>query len=89
MAIFTFAPSVTAPFQFQPTLDGQPYTCIVLWNVFGQRYYVSCYTLAGALVFSLPMVGSPLDYDINLAKGYFTDSSLVWRIQSNAFEVSP
>lgn len=88
MTTYDFQPSVNAPFQFQPTLDGQTYTVIVTWNLFGQRYFVSCYSLAGALVFSVPMVGSPLDFDISLSAGYFT-STLIWRVQNNQFEVSP
>lgn len=88
MSIFDFRPTATAPFEFQPTLDGQVYTCIATWNVFGQRYYLTCYTLAGDVVFNLPMIGSPLDYDISLTAGYFT-SKLVWRSANNQFEVTP
>ena len=88
MTIFAFQPSQTSPYQFQPTFDGQEYTCIVTWNVFGQRYYVSCYNLAGDRIFTVPMVGSPLDYDISLTAGYFT-SKLIWRIAAGQFEVTP
>jgi hypothetical protein len=56
---FDFRPSNLAPFQFQPTLDGTTYTCIVSWNLFGQRFYLDCYTLAGDLVFSQALISSP------------------------------
>jgi len=84
--VVPFAPTLAQPFQFQPTLDNQVYTCVVLWNVAGQRYYLNCYTLAGTLVFSRAMVGSPPDYDISLAAGYFS-TVLVYRQASNQFEV--
>lgn len=58
MAVFDFAPSTLAPFQFQPTLDGQIYTAIVTWNLFAQRWYLNIYTLGGALVASTALIGS-------------------------------
>jgi hypothetical protein len=62
-----FTPSPAAPFQFQATLDGEQYTIIVTWNLFGQRFYANCYTLSGALVFSLPLVGSSVGRTIQTA----------------------
>lgn len=56
---FDFVPSNSAPFQFQPELDGATYTCVVTWNLFGRRYYLSCYDLAGVRIFTTAMVGSP------------------------------
>jgi hypothetical protein len=50
---------------------------------------VNVYTLQGVLVCERPLTGSPPDYDINLIAGYFTTSSLVYRVSSNNFEVSP
>lgn len=63
-AYFDFQPASTGPFQFQPTLDGSIYTAIVVWNLFGQRYYVNLYSLGGALVFSVPLIGSPVGLNI-------------------------
>lgn len=83
-----FVPSTNATFQFQPTLDGTTYTAIVTWNLFAQRFYFNLYTLQGALVVSLPLIGSPLNYDINLVAGYFA-SKVVYRAPSRQFEVSP
>lgn len=58
MAVFDFAPSTLAPFQFAPTLDGQIYTAIVTWNLFAQRWYLNLYTLGGALIVSTALIGS-------------------------------
>ena len=57
-------PPSVGPFTFQPTFDGTQYTITVTWSLFGQRYYVNCYTLTGSLVFSLPLIGS--DNGINI-----------------------
>ncbi len=86
--ITPFTPSSTAPFQFQPTLDGSLYTAIVTWCLFGRRYYLNLFTLQGTRVFTMPLIGSPLDYDISLTAGYFT-SKLIFRAPSQQFEVSP
>lgn len=88
MTIIDFTPSSTQPFQFQPTLDGQVYNAIVTWGLFGRRFYLNIYTLGNVLVEALPLIGSPLDYDISLTAGYF-DSTLVYRQANNQFEVNP
>jgi hypothetical protein len=62
-----FAPSPTQAFSFRPTLDGTVYNVTVPWSFFGQRYYVTCYTLGGNLVFSVPLIGSPASVDIEAA----------------------
>jgi hypothetical protein len=60
MTTFTdFVPSRVAAFQFQPTLDGEPYTVVVTWNLFGQRFYVNVTALDGTLVCARPLIGSP------------------------------
>lgn len=86
--ITTFAPSPTTNFQFSPTLDGTVYTAVVNWNLFGQRYYLNLYTVQGELIFCLPLVGSPIGYDISITAGYFK-SALIYRAANNQFEVSP
>ena len=84
-----FVQSNLTPFQFQPTLDGTTYVCTVTWNIFGQRFYLLCQTVAGDVIFNQALVGSPLGYDINLAGGYFTTSTLVFRQSTQQFEISP
>lgn len=86
--IIPFAPSRLAAFQFSPTLDGETYTAIVTWNLFGQRYYINIYALDGTLIVCFPLIGSPLGYDISLVAGYFA-STLVYRKPTGVFEVSP
>jgi len=58
MASYKFTPSNTTAYSFQPTLDGVVHNAIVVWSLFGQRYYVNCYTNTGSLVFSVPLIGS-------------------------------
>lgn len=87
MATITpFTPSAYSNFQFQPTLDGQTYTAVVNWNLYAQRYYFNLYTLSNERVFTLPLVGSPLDYDISLTAGYFS-TKVIYRAPMQQFEV--
>jgi len=85
-----FSQPQTSPFQFTATLDGNPYTVSVPWNLWGQRYYVYVQSLDGALICAVPRIPSPLgDTTINIVEGYFTTSTLVWREDNNQFEISP
>lgn len=83
-----FRPSTGSPFNFQATLDGQIYTVIITWSLFGRRYYINIYTLAGKLVFARSMVGSPADFNISLLPISFS-STLVYRAAAAQFEISP
>lgn len=53
-----FLPTATAAFQFQPTLDGAPYTLIVTWGLAGQRWYVNLYDQNGVRIVTLPLIAS-------------------------------
>ena len=86
--IVIFSPSTTQAFSFGLTLDGQLYNAMVTWNVHGERYYLNIYDNYTQLILSRPLIGSPLNYDINLIKGYFT-STLVFRQPTQQFEISP
>jgi hypothetical protein len=55
---YSFVPSAVKAPSFMPTLDGSQYTCIITWNVSGQRYYLNCYTINNQLIFSVPIVNS-------------------------------
>lgn len=88
MAQFGFAPTATQTFQFQPTLDGNVYNCIVTWNLWGQRWYFNLYQLNGTLVLCAPVVASPPGFDINLVKNYF-DSVMIFRDSPQTFIVTP
>jgi len=83
---YAFQPSSQAPFQFQPTLDGEVYNCTVTWNLFrgGQGstspYYLNIYALDGTLVVSRALVASPVGITLqNLfwanGRAYVTTSS--------------
>lgn len=160
--VVDFAPSASAPFQFNPTLDGQIYSARVTWGLFSQRYFLELSALDGTLVFNQALEGSPVgivlqelswslgritastsgphgyrvgttlkltisgvspdgyngtreclvssptdfsypepvypgspmvlgrvDYNLNLAGGYFTESTLVFREPSRQFEITP
>jgi hypothetical protein len=54
-----FVPSTGSPFQFQAQFDGDIYTVIMTWSLFGARYIVNIYDLTGTLIVSRPLVGSP------------------------------
>lgn len=69
MTTVAFTPSPLQPFQFQATLDGQQYTVIVTWNIFGQRWYINIYSLNGVLVAVLPLIGSAVTLQL---------ASLMW-----------
>lgn len=84
-----YAPSATAPFQFQPVLDGATYLATVLWNTAAQRNYLKISAANGSLVCYVAMVGSPPMYDINLVAGYFATATLVWRPSTGNFEIGP
>jgi hypothetical protein len=84
-----FVPSATAPFQFLPTFDGNVYTVIVKWNLARQGFYLAIYDVNATLLIYKPMIGSPPNYDINLIYGLFMTSTLVYRVSTNNFEVSP
>ena len=54
----TFAPTATAPFAFQPTLDDAQYQAVITWGLAGQRWYINLYDQAGNRIFTLPLIGS-------------------------------
>lgn len=91
MTTIPFIPSDTAspPFQVVITLDGSAYTLSATWNIAGQRWYVQITDLSGNLVLNTPLIGSPLNADINLVFGYFTQSTLVYQADSGNFMVNP
>lgn len=57
------------PPSFSPTLDGNLYNCFLIWNLFGQRYYVNCFDQNSILIFSLPLIETSASIQI---------SSLIW-----------
>lgn len=84
-----FIPPNNAPQIFLATLDGVQYSLSITWNLFGQRWYLNVYTLRGVLRLSLARVSSPDDGDINLLRGFFKTSSLVFRDSTQSIEINP
>ena len=88
--LVTFAPASNQPFQFNATLDGQNYTCVITWNLWAQRWYLNIYSLNPiTLVVCKALIASPPNYPINLVFGYFFTSTLVFDDASQTFVVSP
>jgi hypothetical protein len=70
-------------------LDGVIYIAVCTYNVFSQRYYISIYDTSRNLILYQPVIGSPVDANINLVFGYFKTSTLIYRAITGNFEVSP
>lgn len=86
--LVNFNPSTNANFQFNPTLDGITYVAICTFNLYGQRYYINIYDNYGNLIMVRPIIASPDNYDINIVKGFFTTSTMVFRASSQNFEIT-
>lgn len=81
-----FNPTTSANFQFNATFDGSSYSVVVTYNIYGERYYVNIYDTTNQLIVCLPLIGSPLDYDISLTAGYFA-TKLIYRAPNRQFEI--
>ncbi|MBR8141221.1 hypothetical protein KDW55_02445 [Burkholderia sp. AU19243] len=86
-----FLPSnaTTPPFQATVTLDGVAYSLSVTWNIAGMRWYVTLTDQNGNVTWCGAMAGSPLDFDILLAPGIFSTSTLLYREDTGNFEITP
>lgn len=62
--VIDFIQSSLAPFEFQPTLDGQVYAARVKWNLFGKRYYLELTGLDGVIIVNEALIGSPVGFRI-------------------------
>lgn len=91
MTTIPFTPSNNSnpPFSVVVTLDNATYTVACTWNLAGQRWYLSITDQSGNNIWTGGMVGSPLGYDIPLAPGIFTSSTILYREDSNNFEITP
>jgi len=88
--LIAFSPNNAAspPFSTTVTLDNVSYQLIATWNIAGQRWFASLQDQSGTATWSGALVGSPLGYDILLAPGIFTSSTLLYRADTGNFEVS-
>lgn len=80
MTIFPFKPSSTAPFGFQPTLNGNVYNATVPWLLFGARYYLKLTALDGTPILYTAIAGSPTGQALQAltwANGIVTATSIL------------
>ena len=90
----TFVPltlnaSTSPPFSYVFTLDSASYPGSVTWNVAAQRWYFTLTDQFANLIWNGPLIGSPLNYDIPLAPGIFSTSTILWREDTGNFEILP
>lgn len=86
---FTPNNSTSPPFSAPVTLDSASYMGSATWNISGQRWYLSITDQGGNNIWSGAMVGSPLGYDILLAPGVFSSSTILYREDTGNIEVTP
>lgn len=72
---------------FTPMLDGEVYNCQTKWNIAAQRWYLNITDNSGRRQLTIPIIGSPADFDINLLVGTFSTTRMVWRISAGQIEV--
>ena len=86
--VFPFNPSPNYAFQFNPILDGNAYIATILWNVFGQRWYLSLADLSQNLVINFPVVSAAPALRVCLTSQLFNDQLSYNSLQAQ-FEVWP
>ena len=86
-----FTPSTTAspPFQATLTLDGAQYSFTGFWNMYRGDWYYSLTDQNSNVIITAALIGSPDDYDIYLAPGVFSASTLVYRASTENLEITP
>ncbi|AHE73400.1 hypothetical protein M942_22555 [Enterobacter ludwigii] len=72
---------------FAPVLDGSVYHCQMKWNIAAQRWYLVITDNSGGRILTVPVVASPVGYDINLLVGAFDNTKMVWRDATGQMEV--
>lgn len=88
MTVFIlFKPNGQAPFTFKVTIGGANLFGTVPYNLYANRYYLKLTDGTGATVVYVPLIGSPDDYDINLALPY-APGTLVYRSSNRQFEAT-
>ncbi len=83
----TFRPNGRTPFTFQASVGGVKIFGSVPYNLYSKRYYVRLTDGQGRVVSNAPLIGSPDNFDINLALP-FSPGTLVYRVSKNQFEAT-
>lgn len=81
--------NTSPPFTAVFILDGKSYQGVVTWNFATQRWYLTLTNNNNVLAWCGPLIGSPLNYNIYLAPGIFSTSTLLYREDTGNFEVNP
>ncbi len=91
MTTIPFQPSPTAapPFTTLVVLDGVAYTLTTMWSVYRSDWFYSLTDDSGNLIINAPLIGSPPDSNIYLAPGVFSASTLLYRVSTESFEITP
>lgn len=86
-----FEPSdtTTPPFQATLTLDGAQYNFVGLWSQYRGDWYFQITDQSGNVVIMSALIGSPDNFDIDLAPGIFATSTLVYRASTGNLEITP
>jgi hypothetical protein len=79
----------TPPFSTPLTLDSTAYVGNAMWNIAGQRWYLTILDSGNNQIWSGAMIGSPLGYDILLAPGVFSTSTILYREDTGNLEITP
>ncbi|MFM0010962.1 hypothetical protein [Paraburkholderia sediminicola] len=92
VTLIPFTPSNTDLFTFTAVLadnngNADTYVFTTPYNIFGRRFYLKCIDTQGSHIFTVPLTGSPDQFDIPLTAGYFT-TSVLYRASSGNIEIS-
>lgn len=87
MEIINFNENSDTQFSFQCTVNNNNLFVSVPFNNYSNRYYVKINDNAGNTKVFMPLIGSPDDYDINLAIP-FEPGKLIYRISMSRFEAT-
>jgi hypothetical protein len=86
-ALYPFSGNEQKSMVFSPLLDGKIYDCQMKWNIYSQRWYLNITDNSGNRKLTMPVVASPVGFDINLLVGAFSTTKMVWRAVNGQIEV--
>lgn len=87
VSFYPFSGNEQKSMVFTPVLDGEVYNCQTKWNIAAQRWYLNITDNSGRRQLTIPAIGSPKGYDINLLVGAFSKTRMVWRVSDGQIEV--
>lgn len=74
---------------FSAKIDGKSYLCEIRYNFVSQRWYLRIKNQSSIIVLNIALVGSVKGSEINLLRGVFKTTSIVWYRHNGQIEVSP